>query len=167
MRLTLTLLVGILSVPSLRSEPPAKHFDGNSWWSHVKILADDKMEGRQTGSEGLRKAEAYVVEQLKHAGLEPAGENGGYYQRVPFVQRQIVEEQSAAALVHAGVVEPLELGVDAFFGRNFEGDAGEVTAPLVFIGNGLRVPEAGVDDLAGLDPEPLVAPGMAVPSAFH
>ena len=151
MRLTLTLLVGILSVPSLRSEPPAKHFDGNSWWSHVKILADDKMEGRQTGSEGLRKAEAYVVEQLKHAGLEPAGENGGYYQRVPFVQRQIVEEQSAAALVHAGVVEPLELGVDAFFGRNFEGDAGEVTAPLVFIGNGLRVPEAGVDDLAGLD----------------
>src|SRR5215469_10384590 len=41
------------------------HFDGKSWWEHVKVLADDKMEGRETGSEGLRKAEAYVVEQAK------------------------------------------------------------------------------------------------------
>ena len=34
------------------------HFDGTSWWSHVKFLADDSLEGRDTGSEGLRKAEA-------------------------------------------------------------------------------------------------------------
>ena len=34
---------------------PVSHFDGNSWWAHVKFLADDSLEGRNTGSEGLRK----------------------------------------------------------------------------------------------------------------
>src|SRR5439155_957136 len=50
--------------------PPASHFDGKSWWAHVKFLADDALAGRNTGSEGLRKAEAYAVEQLEKAGLK-------------------------------------------------------------------------------------------------
>src|ERR1700740_1482222 len=66
-------------------------FDGKSWWDHVKVIADDSMEGRETGSMGLRKAEAYAVEQMKHAGLEPAGTEG-FYQNVHFVQRPIYEK---------------------------------------------------------------------------
>ncbi len=54
----------------------APNFDGKSWWEYVKVLAADDMEGRETGSEGLRKAAAYIVEQLKADGLEPAGVNG-------------------------------------------------------------------------------------------
>ena len=38
------------------------HFDGKLWWNYVKILAADDMEGRETGSPGLRKAQEYVVE---------------------------------------------------------------------------------------------------------
>ena len=51
-------------------------FNGQSWWDYVKVLAADDMEGRETGSAGLRKASTYVVEQLKKSGLEPAGTNG-------------------------------------------------------------------------------------------
>src|SRR2546422_6419571 len=36
--------------------------DGIRWWAHVQFLADDKLEGRDTGSEGHRKAAAYVAE---------------------------------------------------------------------------------------------------------
>ncbi|MGZ4875621.1 MAG: peptidase M28, partial [Candidatus Angelobacter sp.] len=36
-------------------------FDGSMWWNYVKILAADNMEGRETGSPGLRKAQEYVV----------------------------------------------------------------------------------------------------------
>ncbi len=142
-------LLAFVFLATLRAEP-AKHFDGNSWWAHVKVLADDNMEGRQTGSAGLRRAEAYVVEQLKLAGLEPAGVDG-FYQPVRFIQRQIDEAQSSAALVHDGVTEALELGTDAYFGSKIDVGANDLAAPLVFIGNGLRVPEAGVDDLAGLN----------------
>src|ERR1700674_2250428 len=77
------------------------HFDGKSWWAHVKFLADDSLEGRNTGSEGLRKAQAYAVEQLQKAGLDPAGSNG-FYQPVHFNQYQVDEANSSLALVTGG-----------------------------------------------------------------
>jgi len=133
------------------AQKPAKlMFDGKSWFDHVKVIADDSMEGRETGSLGLRKAEAYVVEQLKSAGLEPAGTDG-YYQNVRFVQRQIDEKNSYAFLSANGQANPIALGDDAYFSTRVEGTDDEVNATLVFAGNGLQVPENNVDELAGLN----------------
>jgi Zn-dependent M28 family amino/carboxypeptidase len=124
-------------------------FNGTSWWNYVKVLASDDMEGRETGSPGLRKAQEFVVEQLKSAGLEPVGSRS-YYQPVRFESRQIVEQQSSLALVHNGQVEPLALGDDVIFSTRVD-LASAVEAPLVFAGYGLTIPELGHDDLAGLD----------------
>src|SRR5436305_5198256 len=135
---------------SLFAAQPAQHFDGQTWWNHVKVLADDNMEGRETGSAGLRRAQGYIVAQLTKAGLQPAGTNG-FYQPVKLIQRQIDEKKSSAALVRDGKAEPLVLGEDAFFNTRVELAAGEVTAPLVFAGYGLRIPENSYDDFAGLD----------------
>src|SRR5579859_2905869 len=93
----------------------ARRFDGQSWWAHVKFLADDSLEGRETGSEGLRKAESYAVDQFTKAKLQPAGVNG-FYQPVKFVSREIVEKDSSAALIVTGKAQPLTLGDDAYFG---------------------------------------------------
>jgi Zn-dependent M28 family amino/carboxypeptidase len=125
------------------------HFDGKSWWGYIKVLADDNMEGRDTGSDGLRRAEGYIIEQLKKNGVEPAGSDG-YYQPVKFESREIVEKDSSAALVRDGKSEPLTLGDDVIFGTRVD-LAPEVDAPLVFIGYGLKIPEQDYDDLAGLD----------------
>jgi Zn-dependent M28 family amino/carboxypeptidase len=133
-----------------QSPPPTRHFDGQSWWAHVKFLADDNLEGRETGSEGLRKAESYVVDQFSKAGLQPAGTNG-FYQQIKFISRQIVEKDSSAALVVAGKEEPLTLGDDAYFGTRAELSSDNITAPLVFVGYGLKIPEKNYDDLSGLD----------------
>jgi Zn-dependent M28 family amino/carboxypeptidase len=127
----------------------ATHFDGNTWWGHVKVLADDKMEGRETGSEGLKNAESYVVDQLKAAGLQPAGTKG-YYQPVKFVSREIVENDSSAALVRNGKAQSLVLGEDAIFSTRVD-LAPHTEAPLVFVGYGLNIPENKYNDLAGLD----------------
>ena len=43
------------------------------WWLHVLALANDGMEGRDTGSDGYRKAERYVTAEFARAGLKPAG----------------------------------------------------------------------------------------------
>jgi Zn-dependent M28 family amino/carboxypeptidase len=139
-----------LSVTVVAQQPPAKPFNGNSWWSHVQFLADDKLEGRETGSEGLRTAEAYVVDQLTKAGLQPAGVNG-FYQPVKFVSREIVEKDSSAALVSNGNAAPLVLGEDAYFNTRVDLATEEISAPLVFVGYGLRIPEMNYDDLAALD----------------
>ena len=125
------------------------HFDGQTWWNHIKFLADDKLEGRDTGSRGERAAQAYAIEQLKNAGAEPAGVNG-YYQPVKFVSRQIVEKDCSLALIRDGKREPLTLGEDAIISTRVM-PAPEVEAPLVFVGYGLKVPEKNYDDFAGVD----------------
>ncbi|HXO39238.1 MAG TPA: M28 family metallopeptidase [Candidatus Acidoferrum sp.] len=124
-------------------------FDGTTWWNYVKILAADNMEGRETGSPGLRKAQEYVVEQLKSAGLEPVGSKS-YYQPIRFESRQIVEKESSLALMHNGQIEPLTLGDDAIFSTRVN-LAPVVNAPLVFAGYGLTIPELGHNDLADLN----------------
>jgi Zn-dependent M28 family amino/carboxypeptidase len=149
-RLLISCAVLILTGSAAAQQNPKVSFDGKTWWDHVKVVADDSMEGRETGSLGLRKAEAYAVEQFKRAGLEPAGTNG-FYQKVKFVQRQIDERNSFAFLTSAGQPSAVSLGEDAYFSTRVDGTNDEINAPLVFAGNGLQVPENNVDELAGLD----------------
>jgi Zn-dependent M28 family amino/carboxypeptidase len=149
MRRVLIFLVSTAALLAQDVANPPRDFDGKSWWEHVKVLADDNMEGRETGSAGLRRAEAYVVDQLKQSGVESGGENG-YYQKVKFISRAIDEKNSSMELVKDGKAEPLTLGEDAFFSTRVD-LAPQVEAPLVFVGYGLRVPEANYDDLAGVD----------------
>ncbi len=145
MRKLISLLIFSCAVAGLAQSTN----EGQSWWNYVKVLADDNMGGRETGSPGYDRAAAYVVEQAKADGLQPAGVNG-FYQPVKFRSKQIDESQSSLALVRDGKVEPMVLGDDAMFSTRVD-LAPSVDAPLVFVGYGLRVPEANYDDFAGLD----------------
>ena len=50
----------------------------------LRIIADDSMMGRASGSEGDFKTAEYIASEFRRLGLEPAGENGTYFQTVPF-----------------------------------------------------------------------------------
>jgi Zn-dependent M28 family amino/carboxypeptidase len=148
-----------LATPPVLAQGPSPADDAQTrWWNHVKTLADDSFEGRQTGSEGYRKAAAYVAGQFERAGLKPAGTKG-YFQSVQFTRRRIVEAQSQVALVRAGAEggaskdgkeDVLRFGDDVTISLRAELTP-SVEAPLVFAGYGLSAPDAGHDDLAGLD----------------
>jgi hypothetical protein len=120
------------------------------WWSYVEYLASDALEGRNTGSEGHRKAAEYVAAQFQQAGLKPAGENGSYIQPVSFLTKQLDESQSSLALRRPDGVENLRLGDDAIIATRAD-PASLVDAELVFAGYGLRIPELTYDDFAGLE----------------
>jgi Zn-dependent M28 family amino/carboxypeptidase len=123
--------------------------DAARWWSHVEALANDGMEGRNTGSAAHKRAAEYVAAQFQRAGLEPAG-TSGYMQPIAFTTRRILESPSSLALVRSGRTEPLTLGEDANI--NVRGSpALALDAPLVFAGYGLNVPERNMNDLEGLD----------------
>lgn len=128
------------------ADPPP---EAKRWWSHIVYLADDKLEGRNTGSEGYRQAAVYVAGEFERAGLQPAG-TSGYFQPVNFKSREIDEHQSGLALGRNGKPVPLTLGEDALVSMRID-PAPAVVAPLVFAGYGLTVPETGYDDLSGLD----------------
>ena len=144
----LAVLLSLVAVALAAQTQPAND-EQTRWWNHVKVLADDAMEGRQTGSEGYRKAAAYVETQFANAGLKPAGTRG-YRQPVGFNQRRIVEDKSRVALVRDGKEEVLRFGDDVTINLRAE-LASSVEAPLVFAGYGLSAPEVEHDDLRPVD----------------
>ncbi len=131
------------------STPANLHFNGQSWWEKVKVIADDKMEGRDTGSSGERAAQEYAIAEFQKAGVQPAGVNG-FNQPVKFVSRRLVESDSSLSLISGGKSELLTIGEDAIISTHVM-PAPYVKADLAFAGYGLKIPEAKYDDFAGLD----------------
>jgi Zn-dependent M28 family amino/carboxypeptidase len=144
------LALAALATSRVLAEGPSPVGDEQTrWWTHVKTLADDSFEGRQTGTDGYRKAAAYVAGQFERVGLKPAGTKG-YFQPVQFTRRRIVEAQSHVALVRDGQEDVLRFGDDVTISLRAELTP-SVEAPMVFAGYGLSAPDAGHDDLAGVD----------------
>lgn len=48
--------------------------------THIAYLADDKLEGRRTGSAGEKLAYEYISNEFAKAGLTPKGDNGSFIQ---------------------------------------------------------------------------------------
>jgi len=140
-RVTVYLICVALTAPAQST--------ADRWWEHVKFLADDRLEGRNTGSEGHRIAAQYAADQFKAIGLQPFGKDG-WFQPVPFDTRQIDESGSSLTIVANGQETKLTLGREAFISLRSEPVAA-VRAPMVFAGYGLRVPELDYDDLRGVD----------------
>jgi hypothetical protein len=133
--------------------------DATRWWSYVEFFANPSLEGRNTGSEGHRKAADFVAAQFERDGLKPAGVQG-YIQPVKFDTLQLDEANSSLALVARGKTRPVALGDEAIVAaRNYV--EASVDAPLVFVGHGLRIPEANYDDFAGLETKGRIAVYLA------
>ena len=93
MRLTVSASIGLLAVGLLAVVAPRCVFAAELMAAarssiqaadaqrHVSALADDAFEGREGGSRGGRAAGAYIVGHLEKLGLEPAGDNGSYFQQ--------------------------------------------------------------------------------------
>jgi len=118
--------------------------------AHVRYLADDKLEGRGTGTRGYDAAAQYVAEQMQALGLEPGG-RGGYLQPVPFVRGEVQSSQCAFELRRGDEIVPLEVGRDVLLSPDFLRTKWTTEAPLVFVGYGVSAPEMGYDDYTGLD----------------
>jgi len=103
------------------------------WWLHVLALANDGMEGRDTGSDGYRKAERYVTAEFARAGLKPAGEKG-YAQPVALHEVRLQTTESTVELVRPDGVTKLawlrQISVPARLGLPETLDA-----ELVFLGD--------------------------------
>jgi hypothetical protein len=163
-KVAITVAAALFSIPAGSADGAwrAKRV-GERCWEDVRILADDAMEGRRAGSPGHRRAAQFVAEGFQKAGLK-AGD-GGYLQEVRLETRQIVEANSSLKLLAGDTARALKFGDDAGFLLRGE-ITPSVTAPLVFVGHGLVLPQYGVDDLQGLDLKgKIVVSFMAAPAA--
>ncbi len=116
--------------------------------AHVRYLASDELEGRDTGSAGERLAGEYLAQAFARYGLEPMGEDGSFF--LPFeVSGDARVIKASVRMDHGGFYREFEAGRDvAVF--SFSG-SGELDVPVVFAGYGITDPQRGYDDYAGLD----------------
>ncbi len=110
--------------------------DGKKAWEHVNYLASDEFKGRRSGTPEYQKAAEYVASKMKEYGLQPGGENGTWFQEVPFKNWRNFEQ-------------PVRLEITApthrvyFAGRNRDflpargTGSGVVRGQLVFAGYGI------------------------------
>jgi hypothetical protein len=117
----------------------------------MRFLADDVLEGRGTGTRGHEIAAKFMASQFEALGLQPAGENGTYFQGVPLRSARTDETKTSLTLVRGGKEETLIFRKDYIT----SGDPGRVEssveAPVVFVGDGVTAPEQGYDDYKGID----------------
>jgi hypothetical protein len=148
---TAALLIAIPGVAGFvaHAQSPDLAAEGKAWWAHIQYLADDKLEGRNVGTPGFEAAAEYVEGQFKAIGLKPAGLNG-YRQPVKLEARSLVADQTTLTLVRDGKETPLALGQEASLSARGELN-GSLDAPMVFVGYGMSIPEAGWDDFKDLD----------------
>jgi hypothetical protein len=151
------ILIGAAALAMAALDPSAA---GQRWWAHIEYLASDAMRGRQTGSKEYLKAAEYVADQFRQIGLEAAGTNHQWFQTVHFRVRQLNDEKSSLALESDGKAQPAAMGADVILLPALDSPA-EVTAPAVFVGYGLNVPEAGYDDLSQIDVKGKIAVFLA------
>jgi hypothetical protein len=124
-------------------------FDPAEYIRHIKHLASDEMQGRGNGTPELEQAAEYIADQFKSAGLQPAGENGSFFQ--PFTLTVGSELGPGNRLSVSGNKDAWQARVGRDFIPVGFGPKTEVSGDVVFAGYGITAEEYGYDDYKGLD----------------
>lgn len=117
----------------------------------VRALADDAMQGRETGTPGYDKAADYVARRYQEIGLQPAGDEGSWFQAVPLLQATAKAEAAQLVVVHPDRDVALRVKDQFLPMPSFDHASAQVDAPAVFIGFGVHAPRLKHDDYAGID----------------
>ncbi|MFV8754765.1 M20/M25/M40 family metallo-hydrolase [Nannocystaceae bacterium ST9] len=113
----------------------------------IAFLADDAQEGRAPGSEADKRVQHWVAQQLQKAGLEPAGDAGGFFQTFAVGDGVRLREGKQSGLSGPNEGDWVVTGL-----LPFGHDTGElaVEAKLVFVGYGIPADD-GPGDYAGIE----------------
>src|SRR2546428_4914482 len=131
------LLLMLLAFPAVAQNAP------NAIEAHIRFLADDLLEGRETGTRGFDVAANYVSSQFDAAGLRPVG--GSWFQPIAFRSARVIDQSMSINGT------PLTARKDFTFTPNLNRTTVDVTAPVVLAGFGVVAPELHHDDYKMID----------------
>jgi hypothetical protein len=118
---------------------------------HMAFLSDDLLGGRGTATRGHELAARYIAAQFEALGLQPAGADGTYYQRVPLLEISVDADRSELTITRNGTQVHLVWGTDFLARGNATNPDALVDGPVVFVGYGVQSSDRGYDDYAGVD----------------
>ncbi|MDX1454403.1 MAG: M28 family metallopeptidase [Gammaproteobacteria bacterium] len=128
----------------------ASNISADNIRAHMEFLADDLMQGRDTGEPGYEISANYVATFMKLYGLKP-GNGDSFFQSVPFRSATVVE--SSASLTLAGETMELDPVDDLVITPSNNEETASAEGGLVFVGYGIHAPDFGYSSYEGLDVE--------------
>jgi Zn-dependent M28 family amino/carboxypeptidase len=137
--------------------------------AHLEYLSDDLLEGRAPATRGGELAARYIASQFRRLGLEPAGDSGSYFHRVPIVA--LTPDPSLK--VTGANPATLRYRDDYVLWSMRNEEQVNLAGPAVFVGYGIVAPEWGWNDYAGVDVKGKVVfclvndPGLHDPAIFR
>ena len=126
--------------------PAENEINAASLTAHLRMLSSDLFEGRAPSTRGGKLAEEYLATQMAALGLQPAGDNGTFFQQVPIVESTV---ERTFALSVPGSHLSLLPGRRGVLG--LESARVQVQGDVVFVGYGVNAPELKWNDYAGVD----------------
>lgn len=124
--------------------------------ARIGFLASDALQGRDTPSQGLETAAEYIASEFRSFGLQPAGDNGTYIQRWPYVTRALDVAGVRFDVQSGGQSRSLQYGSDYWVAG---GERASFEGGMVFAGS--LVPAADVRGDALRDRAVAIAPPPA------
>ncbi|QSR15815.1 M28 family metallopeptidase [Novosphingobium sp. KA1] len=142
-----TALLASVCHPAIAREA----IDADRMVADVKTLSSDTFEGRAPGTVGEERTIGYLIARFQDIGLQPAGPDGQWVQKVPLLHTKL---GAPGTLAFAGPKGPMPVTVakDIYISTLRPEDTARIAgAPVVFVGYGVHAPERGWDDFKGMD----------------
>ena len=139
-------LLAVINVSFAQPDAAAKyagHITADNLRKHLDIIASAEMEGRETGTEGQRKAAAYIEAQFKSIGLQQVEALKSYQQFYPLYQDSLISAELKVA------------GKDAVFGTDYiaplnGNESGKFKSKQIIVA-GYGIDDEKYSDYTGLD----------------
>ncbi len=110
----------------------------------LRFIASDELEGRDTPSQGLRKAARFIRARLQRLGFAPLGDDGGFFHHYQMGRTALRAGETKALILDGATTTELVFGRDYYFWPNGVATL-DRTGEVVFVG------EAKPDELGSLE----------------
>ncbi len=143
----------LLLAPALAAQDkalPARPITTREIDAHLRFLSHDLLEGRAPATRGGRLAAEYIAAQLQAFGLEPAGDNNSWFQKVPI---DIVGATRDGMRLNATgkATATLRYPDDVVMWAGAAVEQSAARAEVVFVGYGATAPEYRWNDFKDVD----------------
>ncbi len=122
-------------------------FTPDAYLRHIQYLASDDLQGRGNGTPELNRAADYIAGQFASAGIQPAGDDGTFFQKFMIATGSRLGPGNTLTFTSSG--NP----ITATLGRDFvpfgAGEKTSLSGEVVFAGYGISSDENKYDDYNG------------------
>lgn len=159
MRKLATILPATFALLAAASTPlGAQQIDTLALRAHTRFLADDRLQGRDTGSPGERMAREYIAGELERIGAVGVAPDGGYFQPVPLKRATINDDATLLTLVRNGVRVEFRSGEDFVVNTGGAGAFRDFHGKAILAGTA-ELAAAALESVGSLDGAVVVALG--------